>query len=76
MKLGLQIPDYTWAAGPERLGPGLAEIARAADEAGFEYIGVPDHLWQVSPWSALWNTRCWSATRRSRFSLRTAQGPR
>jgi F420-dependent oxidoreductase-like protein len=49
MKVGLQIPDYTW--GPTRnLGPTLVRIARAADEAGFEMIGVPDHLWQVSPW--------------------------
>jgi hypothetical protein len=48
MKIGLQIPDYTWG-GSEAFGPTLVRIAEAAEEAGFELIGVPDHLWQVSP---------------------------
>jgi hypothetical protein len=49
MKIGLQIPDYTWG-NSQALGPTLLWIARVAEEAGFELIGVPDHLWQVSPW--------------------------
>ena len=47
MKIGLQIPDFTWGKGPERIGPTLAEITRTADEAGFEWIGVMDHLFQI-----------------------------
>ena len=47
MKLGLQIPDFTWPGGPPRLGEDLAKVARAADEAGFEFIGVMDHLFQI-----------------------------
>jgi F420-dependent oxidoreductase-like protein len=47
MKLGLTIPDFTWAAGPEKLGSTLAQIARTADEAGFESIWVMDHFWQI-----------------------------
>jgi F420-dependent oxidoreductase-like protein len=50
MKLGLQINDYNWGdADPARLGPTLAEIARAGERAGFAGIYVADHLWQ-SPW--------------------------
>jgi alkanesulfonate monooxygenase SsuD/methylene tetrahydromethanopterin reductase-like flavin-dependent oxidoreductase (luciferase family) len=49
MKIGLQIPDYTWG-NSQALSPTLLRIARVAEEAGFELIGVPDHLWQVSPW--------------------------
>ena len=31
MKIGLQIPDFTTAAGPARLGADLATVARTAD---------------------------------------------
>ncbi len=47
MKLGLQIPDFTWPDGAARLGPTLGEIARTADEAGFDSIGVMDHFFQI-----------------------------
>ena len=46
MKLGLYLPDYTWQEGPGRLGATLAEIARTADDCGFDVIAVPDHVWQ------------------------------
>jgi F420-dependent oxidoreductase-like protein len=47
MKIGLQVPDFSWPGGPEKLGPSLSEIARAADEAGFEWVGVMDHFFQI-----------------------------
>jgi hypothetical protein len=47
MKLGLQIPDFTWPGGAEKLGPTLGTIARTADEAGFDSIGVMDHFFQI-----------------------------
>ncbi|HJQ48273.1 MAG TPA: LLM class F420-dependent oxidoreductase [Amycolatopsis sp.] len=47
MKLGLHVPDFTWPGGPVSLGPDLAEVARAADEAGFEYLSVMDHFFQI-----------------------------
>src|SRR5262245_65490087 len=50
MKLGLQINDYRWSVGPDRMGSTLADIARAADEYGFSSIAVADHLWAVPPW--------------------------
>ena len=46
MKLGLQINNFSWAGGPARSGATLAEIARTAEECGFDRIGVADHLWQ------------------------------
>jgi F420-dependent oxidoreductase-like protein len=46
MKIGLQIPNYTWPGGPE-LGPGLAAVARTADEVGFDSIWVMDHFFQI-----------------------------
>ncbi|NIH82789.1 LLM class F420-dependent oxidoreductase [Amycolatopsis viridis] len=47
MKLGLQIPDFTWPGGPATLGRDLADIARAADDAGFDYLAVMDHFFQI-----------------------------
>ena len=47
MKIGLTIPDFTWPAGPAKMGSTLAQIARTADQAGFESIWVMDHFWQI-----------------------------
>jgi F420-dependent oxidoreductase-like protein len=47
MQIGLQIPDYNWPGGPARLGADLATVARAADDAGFEFISVMDHFFQI-----------------------------
>lgn len=46
MKIGLQIPDFT-GPGAARLGPDLATVARTADDAGFEFISVMDHFFQI-----------------------------
>ena len=47
MKIGLQIPDYT-GPGAARLGADLATVARTADDAGFEFISVMDHFFQIN----------------------------
>ena len=48
MKIGLQIPDFTWPGGAEEIGPTLVKIARTADQGGFDLIGVMDHFFQIS----------------------------
>ncbi|HTB28634.1 MAG TPA: LLM class F420-dependent oxidoreductase [Steroidobacteraceae bacterium] len=48
MKIGLQVPNFTWPEGPARMGSKLADIARAADEAGFYSLWVMDHFFQIS----------------------------
>jgi F420-dependent oxidoreductase-like protein len=47
VRLGLQIPDFTFPGGPPQLGADLARIARTADDAGFEWVGVMDHFFQI-----------------------------
>jgi F420-dependent oxidoreductase-like protein len=47
VKIGLQIPDFTRLAGPARLGADLATVARTADDAGFEFVAVMDHFFQI-----------------------------
>ena len=46
MKLGLQLNSFDWRGGPGQFASNLADIGRAAEEAGFDRIGVADHLWQ------------------------------
>ncbi len=49
MKVGLQIPDFTWPDGPTMMARDLAQIARTADDAGFDAVAVMDHLFQIGP---------------------------
>jgi alkanesulfonate monooxygenase SsuD/methylene tetrahydromethanopterin reductase-like flavin-dependent oxidoreductase (luciferase family) len=47
MKIGLQIPSFTWPGGAADLATKLAEIARTADTVGFDSIWVMDHFFQI-----------------------------
>jgi F420-dependent oxidoreductase-like protein len=47
VQIGLQIPDFTSPGGPARLGGDLATVARTADDAGFEFLAVMDHFFQI-----------------------------
>ena len=47
MKIGLQIPSFSWPDGDREIGPTLAKIARTADQGGFDLIGVMDHFFQI-----------------------------
>jgi F420-dependent oxidoreductase-like protein len=47
MKLGLQIPSFTWPGGPEAIGPTFARIVRQADDIGLDSIWVMDHFFQI-----------------------------
>ena len=47
MRLGLQIPSFTWPEGPAALAPTLRRIAAVADEGGFASLWVMDHFFQI-----------------------------
>jgi F420-dependent oxidoreductase-like protein len=47
VQIGVQIPDFTFPNGPAKLGADLAAVGRAADEAGFDFIAVMDHFFQI-----------------------------
>lgn len=49
MKIGLQIPRFTWPGGDSGIRGTLAGIGQAADEAGFASIWVMDHFFQLEP---------------------------
>jgi len=47
MRIGLQVPRFTWPGGPAQIGARLAEIARTAEDAGFVSIWIMDHFFQI-----------------------------
>lgn len=49
MRIGLQIPRFDWPGGPAQIRTKLADVARAADEAGFYSLWVMDHFFQLEP---------------------------
>jgi len=48
MKIGLQIPNFTWPGGPAKIARKLADIARGAEDAGFYSVWLMDHFFQIS----------------------------
>jgi alkanesulfonate monooxygenase SsuD/methylene tetrahydromethanopterin reductase-like flavin-dependent oxidoreductase (luciferase family) len=47
MKVGLQIPSFSWPGGAAEIGPTLARVAHQADDVGFDSIWVMDHFFQI-----------------------------
>lgn len=47
MRVGLQIPNFTWSKDVKQIAPKLAEIAKTADEGGFYSLWVMDHFFQI-----------------------------
>ncbi|WP_396447021.1 LLM class F420-dependent oxidoreductase [Actinomadura sp.] len=48
MRIGLQVPSYTFPGGPERIGPEFGRIAREADQGGLHSLWVMDHFFQIA----------------------------
>ena len=47
MKLGLQVASFDWPGSPNNVGSVLANIATAADVAGFASLWTMDHFFQM-----------------------------
>src|ERR1041385_2909798 len=47
MRIGLQVPSFTWPGGTAEIGTRLADIGRTADDAGFYSLWVMDHFFQI-----------------------------
>jgi len=48
MRIGLQVPSFTWPGGTSKIPSTLAQIASTADAAGFHSLWVMDHFFQIS----------------------------
>ncbi len=78
MRLGLQVPNFTWSNGQSELGDTFGLIAQRAERAGFYSFWVMDHFFQIrnvgpaenemlEGWSAL----AFAAGRTNRIKLGT-----
>ena len=47
MRIGLQVPSFTWTGGPAELGSTFKRIAQEADQAGLASLWVMDHFFQI-----------------------------
>jgi F420-dependent oxidoreductase-like protein len=47
MKIGLQIPSFTWPGGAAKIGSTIVDIAKLADETGFASLWTMDHFFQI-----------------------------
>jgi F420-dependent oxidoreductase-like protein len=78
MRVGLQVPNFTWSGGQSQLGDTFGLIAERAERAGLYSLWVMDHFFQISVvgpaenemlegWSAL----AFAAARTNRIKLGT-----
>lgn len=49
MRIALQVPSFTWAGGPDQIGPTFKRIAVEAEQAGLAGLWVMDHFFQIGP---------------------------
>ncbi|MBO2446491.1 LLM class F420-dependent oxidoreductase [Actinomadura barringtoniae] len=47
MRIGLQIPSFTFSGGQEQIAPEFSRIAREADQGGLRSLWVMDHFFQI-----------------------------
>ena len=52
MRVSINLTNYSWPNSPDSLGPELARLVGAADQAGVDTVWVPDHLLQADPTAA------------------------
>jgi F420-dependent oxidoreductase-like protein len=48
MRIGLQVPDFTWPGSPASIGPTLRAIAARAENSGLSSFWLMDHFFQIS----------------------------
>ena len=49
IKLGLQIPNFSYGTGVEKLFPSVIAQAREAEAAGYDSLLIMDHFYQLPP---------------------------
>src|SRR5215212_7551497 len=78
MRLGLQVPNFTWPNGQHQLGDTFGLIAERAEQAGFYSLWVMDHFFQIGPLGPPenemlegWTALAFAASRTNRIRLGT-----
>lgn len=78
MRLGLQVPNFSWSNGQNELGDTFELIAERAERAGFYSMWVMDHFFQISNYGPPehemlegWSALAFAAGRTNRIKLGT-----
>jgi F420-dependent oxidoreductase-like protein len=79
MRLGISVGNFSWPIPTSEIGPKVAAIARAADEAGFDGFWAMDHFFQIaatgeppeSPLPEAYSVLCFIAGQTQRIRLGT-----
>ena len=78
MRVGLQVPNFTWSQDQSLLGDTFGLIAERAERAGFYSLWVMDHFFQISfagpPENEMlegWSALAFAAGRTNRIKLGT-----
>jgi F420-dependent oxidoreductase-like protein len=51
MHLDLHVTRFDWAGGPAGIGPGVAHLARTAEDIGVRALSFMDHYFQMEAWA-------------------------
>lgn len=78
MRVGIQLPSFSYPDGPAAIGPTFGRIAREADQAGLDSLWVMDHFFQISmvgppeePMLEGWSALAYAAALTERITLGT-----
>ena len=78
MRVGLQVPSFTYPTGKRHIGETFAQIAERAERAGFYSLWVMDHFFQIGtvgqpeePMLEGWSALAFAAGRTNRLRLGT-----
>jgi F420-dependent oxidoreductase-like protein len=78
MRMGLQVPNFTWPGGAASLGDTFGAIAERAERAGFSSLWVMDHFFQIRGVGPMdldmlegWSALAFAAGRTNRIKLGT-----
>src|SRR5260370_15837567 len=78
MRVGLQVPNFTWPGGAASLGETFGAIAERAEGAGFYSLWVMDHFFQIPVVGPMdhdmlegWSALAFAAGRTRRIKLGT-----
>ena len=78
MRIGIQLPSFSYGCEPAGIGPIFGRLAREADQAGLDSLWVMDHFFQIGmlgapeePMLEGWSALAFAAAQTTRITLGT-----
>ena len=78
MRIGIQLPSFSYGGDTAEIGPTFGRLAREADQAGLDSLWVMDHFFQIrsvgsaeEPMPEGWSALAFAAAQTRRITLGT-----